>query len=54
MEAVAWIQSLAWELPYASGVAIKKKKKKKKSQVKSDTDDVRSRKWPGPGGPGEP
>ena len=22
---VAWIQSLAWELPYAAGAAIKKK-----------------------------
>ena len=28
--AVAWIQSLAQELPYATGVAIKIKKKKKK------------------------
>ena len=28
--AVAWIQSLARELPYAAGVAIKKKKKKKR------------------------
>ena len=27
---MAQIQSLAWELPYAMGMAIKKKKKKKK------------------------
>ena len=27
--AVAWIPPLAWELPYAVGVALKKKKKKK-------------------------
>ena len=27
--AVAPIQPLAWELPYAAGVAVKKKKKKK-------------------------
>ena len=27
-QAVAWIQSLAWKLPYAAGAAIKKKKKK--------------------------
>ena len=27
--AVAWIQSLAWELTYAAGAPIKKKKKKK-------------------------
>ena len=26
--ASAWIQSLAWELPYAVDVAIKKKKKR--------------------------
>ena len=24
---VVWVQSLAWEFPYAMGVAIKKKKK---------------------------
>ena len=27
--AVAWIGALAWELPYAKGVALKSKKKKK-------------------------
>ena len=32
--AVAWIQSLARELPYAMGVILKKKKKKKKKQSK--------------------
>ena len=31
--AVAWVQSLAWEFPYASGVAIKIKKKKKKKEI---------------------
>ena len=30
--AVAWIQSLAWELPYALGAAIKKKRKGNRSQ----------------------
>ena len=29
--AAAWIQSLAWEFPYAMGMAIKRKKKKKLS-----------------------
>ena len=29
--AAAWIQLLAWELPYVVGTAIKKKKKKKKN-----------------------
>ena len=28
------IQLLAWELPYASGVALKKQKKKKKKKKK--------------------
>ena len=32
--AVAWIQSLAQELPYATGVAIKIGKKKKKGKEK--------------------
>ena len=31
-EAVALTQSLAWELPYATGVALKSKKKKKKEE----------------------
>ena len=31
-EAVAQIQSLAWELPYATGEALKKQKKKKKKK----------------------
>ena len=31
---VAWIQSLALELPYAMGTALKKKKKKKKTKNK--------------------
>ena len=30
--AVAWVHSLAWELPHATGVAKKKKKKKKKKK----------------------
>ena len=30
--AAAWIQLLAWELPYVVGAAIKKKKKKKTTQ----------------------
>ena len=32
--AVAWIQSLAWELSYAMSTAIKKKKKKEKKSSK--------------------
>ena len=32
--AVAPIGSLAWELPYASDVALKRQKKKKKKQKK--------------------
>ena len=31
--AVALIQTLAWELPYAVGMALKKQKKKKKSRA---------------------
>ena len=31
--AAALIQPLAWELPYALGVALKKEKKKKKKHV---------------------
>ena len=31
--AVAWIQPLAQELPYAIGAAIKEKKKKKKKEM---------------------
>ena len=31
--AAAWIQYLAWELPYAMGVAKKKKKKKNPNQT---------------------
>ena len=30
LEAVALIQPLAWELPYAAGAALKKKERKKK------------------------
>ena len=29
--AAAWIQSLAWELPYAIGAVLKRKRKKKKA-----------------------
>ena len=32
VSAVALIQSLAWELPHAAGVALKRKKKKKKRE----------------------
>ena len=32
--AVAWIQSLAWELSYAMSTAIKKKRKKEKKSSK--------------------
>ena len=32
---MAWIPSLAQELPYATGVAKKKKKKKKKESIKN-------------------
>ena len=34
--AAALIQSLAWELPYAASVAIKKKKKKKDKRKKEN------------------
>ena len=34
--AVAWIQSLAQELPYATGVAIKIGKKKKKKEKRKE------------------
>ena len=38
--AVAPIQPLAWELPYAAGAALrKKKKKKKKKQARRDKYD---------------
>ena len=33
--AAALLQPLAWELPYATGAAIKRKKKKKKEKRKS-------------------
>ena len=33
--AVALIQSLAWDLPYAIGAALKRKRKKKKERKKS-------------------
>ena len=36
LEAVAPIRSLAWEPPYATGVALKKTKKKKKMSRKKD------------------
>ena len=36
LAAVALIRSLAWELPYAAGVAIKSKKKKKSSTNSSE------------------
>ena len=41
--AVAPIQPLAWDLPYAAPVAlkIKKKKKKKKSEVRNGRKEVR-------------
>ena len=32
--AMAWVPSLAWELPHAVGTATKKKKKKKKKKRK--------------------
>ena len=35
VSAVALIQSLAWELPHAAGVALKRKKKKKKKGKKA-------------------
>ena len=34
--AVAAIQPLAWELPYAAGVAVKSKKKKKEKSIYPD------------------
>ena len=34
--AVALIQPLAWELPYARGVALKRKKKKKKEKKRKE------------------
>ena len=36
---MVWIQSLAWEFPYAMGVAIKKEKKKKKLTNLRRTDE---------------
>ena len=35
--APTWIQCLAQELPYATGVAVKEKKKKKKEQDDGNT-----------------
>ena len=35
--AAAWIQSLAWEIPYAAGVTLKKKKKKDYSNSVKNT-----------------
>ena len=32
LAATAWIRSLAWESPYASGVALKKDKRQKKKK----------------------
>ena len=37
LAAMAPIQSLAWELPYAAGVALKKKKKRRHTQHKIKT-----------------
>jgi len=37
--AAALIQPLAWELPYASGVALKRKKKEKKFHDAFDLDN---------------
>ena len=34
LAAVAWIQPLAWELPYAAGAAVKRKEKKIKFKKK--------------------
>ena len=42
--AVALIQPLAWKLPYAMGVALKRQKKKKKIQA-SKTEPGRNRKY---------
>ena len=33
------VQSLAWELPYATGVALKKQKKKKKKKKERENED---------------
>ena len=35
MSAVAWVHSLAWELPHAMGVAIKTKNKNKNTDSRS-------------------
>ena len=34
LTAVAWIRPLAWELPYADGVTLKRQKDKKKRKEK--------------------
>ena len=36
LQAIAPIRPLAWEVPYASGVALKKKKKSGKSQLRNN------------------
>ena len=36
LAAVALIPALAWELPYATGAALKRKKKKKKERKKRE------------------
>ena len=39
--AIVWVQSLAWELPHAIGMAKKKKKKKKKNLLEvNDSKDM--------------
>jgi len=37
---IALIQSLAWELPYAVGMALKKQKKKKKKGRGEETETI--------------
>ena len=46
--AVALIQPLAWELPYAAGAALKRKKKKKKERKKKREGRKKEKKNEGP------
>ena len=43
LAAIALICSLAWELPYAAGVALKRRKKKKKKERKKKKKERKKR-----------
>ena len=44
LAAVALIQSLAWEIPYAGGMALKKKKKKREREKERERKKKRKKK----------